>query len=189
VPAAAAILHEEIQALTSGGAGGLSAALGSQFPRDHAPVKEPRGDARSIVETFMRVLEEQPDQIARIVRQTLSDPPPADGGGRETVLVVGAAGPVTAGEMARASLRLSNDDTETDDCALYVTDLIGPSGHRIPACHVRVSPCPAHIPGGGSADIQVEIRVPSGVGTGCYTGLLQSDDGEALRALVKVTVA
>ena len=94
----------------------------------------------------------------------------------------------TAGEVAHVSLSLRNDNAETIHCALCATDLIGVSGHRIPASHLRVSPNPAGIPAAGSTDVQIEIRVPSGTPAGRFTGLLQSDDGESVRALVQLIV-
>ena len=93
-----------------------------------------------------------------------------------------------AGEVAHVSLSLKNDNAEAIHCALCATDLIGVSGHRIPASHLRVSPNPAGIPAAGSTDVQIEIRVPSGTPAGRFTGLLQSDDGESVRALVQLTV-
>ena len=103
-------------------------------------------------------------------------------------IVPDAPRPATAGEVAHVSLSLKNDNAETIHCALCATDLIGVSGHRIPASHLRVSPNPASIPVGGSTDVQIEIRVPSGTPAGRFTGLLQSDDGESVRALVQLTV-
>ena len=103
-------------------------------------------------------------------------------------IVPAAPRPATAGEVAHVSLSLKNDNAEAIHCALCATDLIGVSGHRIPASHLRVSPNPAGIPAAGSTDVQIEIRVPSGTPAGRFTGLLQSDDGESVRALVQLTV-
>ena len=103
-------------------------------------------------------------------------------------IVPAAPRPARAGEVAHVSLSLKNDNAETIHCALCATDLIGVSGHRIPASHLRVSPNPAGIPAAGSTDVQIEIRVPSGTPAGRFTGLLQSDDGESVRALVQLTV-
>jgi hypothetical protein len=103
-------------------------------------------------------------------------------------IVLDAPRLATAGEVGHVSLSLRNVNAETNQCALYATDLIGVSGHRIPASHLRVSPNPASIPPAGSTDVQIEIRVPSGTPAGRYTGLLQSDDGESVRALVQLTV-
>lgn len=112
----------------------------------------------------------------------------AGGGNTATVLLLYAPRPAMAGEVAHVLLSLKNNDTKTDECALSASDLIGVSGHRIPVSHVRVSPNPASIPAAGSTDVQIEIRIPSAISAGRYTGLLQVDGGESLRALVQLTV-
>ena len=188
VPEAAAILREEMESFTEG-ASRLSSALGSEIPLMQAPPGELREQARSLIDTVLGLLGQRPDVLAQLLKQVSVGARAEDGGGsREGVPLLRAARPVTAGDVAHLSLRLRNDDTEHDECTLCVTDLIGASGNRIPASHVRVSPQPARIPGGGSADVQIEIRVPSRTPAGCYTGLVQTDDGEALRALVQLTV-
>jgi hypothetical protein len=103
-------------------------------------------------------------------------------------LLMHAPRPATAGEVAHVSLSLKNDTNETGEYPLWATDLVGLSGHRIPASHLRVSPNPASVPPAGSTDVQIEIRVPSATPPGRYTGLLQAGDGESLRALVQLTV-
>jgi hypothetical protein len=187
VTEAAAILAEEVQSLTTGSVGKLSTLLGGALT-GQAPAEELRGQARALVDTFVRVLGQRPDGFAHLLTENAADARTRDGGNTETVLSLQASRSVPAGDVAYLSLRLVNDDAEKDECALVATDLIGVSGHRIPASHVRVSPNPASIPAEGSTDIQIEVRVPSGTPAGCYTGLLQADDGESVRALVHVTV-
>jgi hypothetical protein len=94
---------------------------------------------------------------------------------------------VTPGDVARIPLSLTNVNSQTYDCALCVTDLIGVARQRIPASHVRIWPNPVRIAAAGSTEVQIEIRVPSDTPTGRYTGLLQ-DDRESLRTLVQLTV-
>ena len=127
--------------------------------------------------------------VARRDASSLSEgSTPAGGGNTATVLLLQAPRPATAGEVAHVSLSLKNNDTKTDACALCATDLIGVSGHRIPASHVRVLPNPVSIPAAGSTEVQIEIRIPSAIPAGRYTGLLQAGGGESLRALVQLTV-
>jgi hypothetical protein len=188
VSQAAAVLAEEVQSLAAGSLSRLSTLVRAGTPSSQAPVEELRGQARALVDTFVRVLGQGPDGFAHLLRENAATARTRDGGNTETVLSVQAPRSVPAGDVAYVSLRLMNDDAEKDECALVATDLIGVSGHRIPASHVRVSPNPASIPAEGSTDVQVEVRVPSGTQAGCYSGLLQADDGESVRALVHVTV-
>ncbi len=192
VSEAAAILREEAQSLAAGGAGTLSQVLGGDWRVDQPPVEQLRDQARSLVDTFVRVLGQRPGGLADLLPQTAGNTGNIggrDGKNTKSVLVLQGAGPVRPGDLAHVSLRLMNDDSEAGECALFVTDLIGPSGQRIPATHVRVSPSRASVPPAGSVEVDIEVRVPSGVLDGCYSGLLQTDDGESLRALLHVTVS
>jgi hypothetical protein len=189
VPEAIAILREEAQSLATGGASSLATAMGAGALTGGAPVGELQQKGRALVDTFVRLLERQPGQLPDLLRQTsAADGGRGDSGNNESVLLLRSAQPVTAGEVAHVSLTLKNDAPETDQCTLCATDLIGAGGRRIPGSHVRLLPSPISIPAEGSTDVQIEIRVPSGTPAGCYTGLLQTDDGESLRALVHVTV-
>jgi hypothetical protein len=161
VSTAAAILREELQSLTAN-QDGLLPRLGTSALSSYAA------------------------NVAQLINKTPGAIQANDSGTGESLRVLETPRPVAAGDVSRLSLHLENDDAEPDDCVLCVTDLIGPSGHRIPASHVRVSPQPATIPGRGSVEIQIEVRIPSTASTGVYTGLLQTDDGESLRALIRV---
>lgn len=114
----------------------------------------------------------------------------AAGGAARTapVLMAHAPRPATAGDVAHVPLILENGGSQTRECALCVTDLIGVSGHRIPAAHARVSPSPARIPAAGAAEVRVEIRVPSATPAGSYTGLVQAEDGESFLAVIRLVV-
>jgi len=189
VTEAAAILAEEVQSFTAGGVSKLSTLLvGAGAPSRQAPAEELREQTRSLIDTLVQVLGQRSDRLAQLVAQTAAASGTPNDGNTETVLLLRARQPVQAGDVAQMSLRLMNDDSAKDECALFATDLIGFSGRRIPASHVRVSPNPTSIPAEGSTDVQVEVRVPSGTPAGCYTGLLQTEDGDSLRALVQVRV-
>jgi hypothetical protein len=164
VSAATDILREELQSLAANPGSGLLQGLGTG------------------------VLPAQAAKIAQLLNAIPLPIQPNTTEAGESLRVLEALRPVPAGDVARLSLHLENDDAEPDACVLCVTDLIGPSGHRIPASHVRVLPQPATIPGHGSVETQIEVRIPSAASSGLYTGLLQTDDGESLRALIRVRV-
>jgi hypothetical protein len=184
VPTAAAILREEMQSL-AGGASAPADVRGAGRVPNEIPAQALRDQARVLADAFLRLLEQRPGQFEKLFAQA---PPGMESGTRDTVLVLRAARPVSAGGVANVSLRLANDAADPDDCTLHVTDLIGPSGHRIPAAHVRISPRTLRIQEGSSVDVLIEIRVPSSATSGGYTGLLQADDGEGLRALIQLAV-
>jgi hypothetical protein len=181
VAQAAAILAEEVQSFTKSGVSRLATGSGPG-----AVGSLPLEQVRDVIDAILRALGQPPEQVARIIEQ--AGIRPTSGTQTQSVRLLQAGRPVPPGDVAQVSLRLMNDDTEADECVLVATDLIGISGYRIPASHVRISPHPARIQGGGAADVQIQIRVPSGAPSGCYTGLLQTDDGESLQALIQVTV-
>ena len=184
VSTAAAVLREELQSLATSTASRLSPSLGAGALQG-LPADQLRGQVQSLVDGLSRLVNLPPGQLTQLINQAVRA---EDNGTCESVRVLQSSRAAAAGDVSRLSLHLENDDAEPDECILCVTDLIGPSGHRIPSSHVRVSPQPAHIPGSASAEIQIEVRIPSGTPAGWYTGLLQTDDGEALRALVQVRV-
>jgi hypothetical protein len=147
---------------------------------------------QSLVDALSSLVGVPSDRLSELISQLPAGIPSEDLGASKSVgVLVGvlkALQPVTPGQVSRIPLHLANDNAEADECSLWSTDLIGPSGRRIPAAHVRVIPQPIRVPGGGSTDIQIEVRVPSETAAGDYTGLLQSDDGNAVRALVHISV-
>ena len=114
----------------------------------------------------------------------------ADGdGSSQSVRVLRTSRPVAAGDVTRLSLHLENDDDQPDECTLYVTDLDWPfrgSGSRRRTCVCHRTP-PA-FPAAGRPTSRLRCEFRATLPTGWYTGLLQTDDGEALRALVQVRV-
>jgi len=189
VSQAAAVLAEEVQSLAAGSVSKVSSLLGAGGPTNQAPVDQFRDQARSLVDTLARTLGVPSDRLPQLVTQMIAGSKPRGNGIAENVLLLRSSQPVEAGGVARLPLRLVNDDTAEDECGLVFTDLIGINGNRIPASHVRVSPGRTKVPSHGSADVTIEVRVPSGTPAGNYTGFVQADDGEALRALVTVSVA
>ncbi len=185
VSTATDVLRGELQSLAASGIGQIPAAL---LPNALPGVAQLDGRVQPLVDALSQLLRVPAGQLTQLIFQTPSSMPADGNGSSESVRVLRTSQPVPAGEVTRLSLHIDNDDDQPDECGLYVTDLIGPSGSRLPASHVRVSPNPTRIAGHGSADVQIEVRIPSGTAAGWYTGLLQTDDGEDLRALVQVRV-
>lgn len=146
-----------------------------------------RRQAGDLVSTMVEVLgrsggpRPEAGGIADGERLLRGDPPGA------LLLSPAVVGPGQAGEIV---LTLENEDTsEPAMCAFFASDLVANSGSRIPAPQIRASPSPARIPPGGSIDVRVEIRVPSGTPAGNYAGLLQTDDAAQPPVVLQVRVA
>ena len=183
VATATDILREELQSLAASGIGQIPAGV---LPTELS-IPDQAGGVQPLVDALARLLKIPPGQLMQLITQ-IPAAPGGDGGSSQSIRVLGSPQPVAAGDVTRLLLNLENDDDQPDECGFSVTDLVGPSGNRLPASHVRVSPNPVRIPARGSADVRIEVRVPSGTAAGAYTGLLQSDDGEALRALVQIRI-
>lgn len=185
VSIATGILREELPTLAANGIGRIPATL---WQDAFARPERLDGSVQPLVDALLGFLKVPPDQLVQLIGQIPGVTRPGGERNGQSMRVLRTPHSATAGDLTRLSLHLENDDDQPDECGFYVTDLIGPSGSRLPASHVRVSPNPVRIAGRGSADVQIEVRIPSGTTAGWYTGLLQTDDGEDLRALVQVLV-
>ena len=150
----------------------------------------------SIVPTAAAVLRQElqalPPPVGRATPRPASGALPpsgpaagSNGATPEALMVLAPPHPVEAGDAVYSSHALRSGTRP--GCVVHATDLIGPSGHRIPAAHVRVSVRLASTTASAPGHLHIEVRVPSGSVHGCYTGYLQADD-LALQALLKVTV-
>jgi hypothetical protein len=184
VSTATDILRQELQSLVASGIGQIPATL---LPSAVPVPDQLGGGVQPLVDALARLLKIAPAQLLQLITQAPAIQSGQDGNA-QSIRILGTSHPVAAGDVTRLLLNLENDDEQADECGIHVTDLIGPSGDRLPASHLRVSPNPARIPAHGAADIRIEVRIPSGTAAGWYTGLLQTDDGESLRALVQVQV-
>ena len=189
VQKAAAVLSDELKGRASRGAEGLGEASLSG-PLDLEPTAERfRQQARKLVDIFIEVLQNRPEHLAQIASQIATVGGPYNGDDSQSVPRLKPPPPVTSGQAGHLSLDLKNDDpSETFEGALYTTDLVGSSGHRIPATQVHLSPSLVSIPPGGSANVRIEVRVPSGTPPGSYAGLLQTDDFGLLQAVLQLSV-
>jgi hypothetical protein len=96
--------------------------------------------------------------------------------------------PVTAGQQARATLTVDNEETTPSEVSLYCTAFIADSGHEIPALRVTASPRCASIPGHGKQVFQIRIAVPQQTPPGIYSGLVQAMGNKYLKAVLSLEV-
>ena len=138
---------------------------------------------QSIVPIAMAVLREE------LERAPAPAPAPAAGSTRATpsapasAELLQAADPVEPGDVVYLSHAIQRGRL-AGGSQVHATDLLGPSGHRIPATHVRAT---VHSSSALPSDhLHVEVRVPTGA-RGCYAGYLQADD-LSLRVLLRIIV-
>jgi len=186
---ATVVLNDELKSIASLGTEVLGEASLSG-PLGIEPATERfREQARKLVDTFVEMLEHRPEHLTQFAFQGAGVGGPHSGDDRQSVPLLKPPPPVSSGQAGCIVLSLENDDPdETVECALYTTDLVGSSGHRIPAAHVNMSPIPVRIPPGGSTEVRIEIRVPRGTPPGSYAGLLQVNDGSLEQAVLQLSV-
>ena len=142
-----------------------------------------------LVDAFMEVPKHRPVQSAQIASQAARVEGLYNGADFQPLSFLKVPSPVSSGQTGHIDFTLINDDPkETAEHTLYTTDLVGISGHRIPAAQITVSPNPVRIPPGESVDGRIEIRVPSGTPQGSYGGFLQTEDISRLQAIVQLSV-
>jgi hypothetical protein len=111
----------------------------------------------------------------------------ANGSAPGEVDLVVAHHPAEPGDVAYLSHVIQPGTALAAGSVVHATDLIGPSGQRIPASHTRVTVLAGSAAAASPGHLHIEVRVPSGSAHGWYTGYLQADD-LALQALLKIAV-
>ncbi len=95
---------------------------------------------------------------------------------------------VRPGAVANLPMRLANDDAIAALLSFAATELIGESGHRIPASSVSFSPPGPLIPPGENTSVAIEIAVPPGTPPGQYAGVIQIIGQAGARKLISIEV-
>jgi hypothetical protein len=148
-----------------------------------------RQQAYTLVDTFMKVLKERPEQLAQIASQFASSNQVFNGNDFLPFPLLKVPSPVNPGQAGHIDITIINDDPQRiAEYALHTTDLVAESGHKISATQIDVSPNPSRVLPGESIDGQIEIRVPPGAPPGTYSGLLQTDDTSQGQTVIQVTV-
>jgi uncharacterized membrane protein len=83
----------------------------------------------------------------------------------------------------------NSGDAPTEPLRFLSTDLLSPAGGRIPAKQIEFKPAALTIKPGGRETVVVQLKIPSGVKPGLYSGLIQSSKMDQLRAVLAVEVA
>lgn len=97
--------------------------------------------------------------------------------------------PVRTGEIATTALVVENNrSTPTDPLAFACSDLVTARGTRIPASAVSFAPSLVVVEPESSLRVTVTVTVPSDADVGLYSGLLQADGLEHIRAVLSLDV-
>jgi hypothetical protein len=174
------------------------ASRGTEVPPEHGlpgsqdletTVEALRQQPGKLVDTYIEVLKQPPEQLTQMAYPFAKVEELYNGDNFPPISLLKVLSPVGSGQIGHIDFTLINDDPkETAEYTLYTTDLVGTSGHRIPAAQITVSPNPGEIPPGKSVDGHIEIRVPTGTPQGSYGGFLQTEDISRLQAVVKLFV-
>jgi len=106
-------------------------------------------------------------------------------GGRVTVLQM--PGPLMPGQTGERILLLANDDdAPTGELSFASSDLVAPSGARIPASQVYFDPPALAVGPRRSGKVVVGVTVPDGLPSGSYEGLLLGAPVEGHRTVLRV---
>ncbi len=98
--------------------------------------------------------------------------------------------PIKSGEAVDIPMTLENDSEDTTETFHFmVSELISSSGDRIEGQQVSFSPSTLVIGPRQSATVTVTVSVPEGTEAGVYSGLLQAQRLEKLRAVIAVQIA
>jgi hypothetical protein len=96
---------------------------------------------------------------------------------------------IAAGKSAKIFMSLENSGTsKTEEFRLYCTDLVNAAGKRIAYRAINFSPSVVTIAPLESSKVEIEIKVPKSAPPGKYSGLIQAQNMDALRAILLVNV-
>lgn len=96
--------------------------------------------------------------------------------------------PTQAGNTARATLMVANEESTPSEVTLYCTNFVADSGYEIAALRVAISPRVATIPANGQVSFEIKISVPEQAPAGLYSGLLQAMGSKYVKAVLSIQV-
>jgi hypothetical protein len=106
----------------------------------------------------------------------------------ERVPLLRAAAPVHAGEHAKATIRIVNEESTPSRVMLYATNFVADSGYELPSLAFSATPRVATIAPGGAAAFEVTLKVPQQAPPGVYSGLIQAAGSRYVKAVLMLDV-
>jgi hypothetical protein len=167
------------------------AARGAPAPA-LASAPDPISVASSITDRALEDLRRQAlDLVDRILALVAERQAPVSGGPGAlpgALPILAPAGGARPGDVIRLPLRLANDAPAEAPLSFMATDLLGESGHRIPASSVSFWPENPVLRPSGQAAVEVKIALPVQTPAGRYGGLVQVVGQPDARTLVSIKV-
>ncbi|HSB78415.1 MAG TPA: hypothetical protein VLM91_06490 [Candidatus Methylomirabilis sp.] len=153
-----------------------------------------RADAHEFLDMFVDVmtmatnsLGSQALGIIDITSRAQAPPAPA---ASDHLVVVQMPGPPAPGQATERAIVMTNaTDTPTAEMSFSSSDLLGPSGARIPSGAVSFNPPALLVAPRSSGRVVVRVTIPQDLPSGSYEGLLQGMRVEGQKTLLRVEVA
>ncbi len=164
-----------------------SAAPGALLPRA-------RADAHELLDMLVDAVTMASHSLGRdglgIVGITARAATPPEWAALAPRAVVQMPGPPAPGQATERSVVLTNEtDTPTAAMSFSSTDLLGPSGARIPRGCVAFSPPVLAVPPQSSGRVVVRVTIPEGLPGGGYEGQIHGMRVDGRETLLRVEVA
>jgi hypothetical protein len=106
----------------------------------------------------------------------------------DRAVVVRGSAPVQAGEEARVTLRVANEDPADTKVNLYSSNFVADNGGELSSSYVVFTPRTATIAAKSEAMFELRVRVPRQALPGVYSGLIQASGSKYLKAIVSIEV-
>jgi hypothetical protein len=97
---------------------------------------------------------------------------------------------IPPGHAATVSMYLDNKSSSTTEkFRLYCTDLVNAAGNRVAHGCVTFDPESVVIKPKDNSKVDITVSVPADCASGCYSGLIQAQNLESLRAILVINVS
>jgi hypothetical protein len=153
-----------------------------------------RADAHEFLDMFVDVVSMATKsfggQALGFIDITSRTQAPRDQAAPDHLVVVQMPGQPAPGQAAEREIVMTNEtDTPTAEMVFSSSDLLGPSGTRIPSGLVSFTPPALSVAPGGKGRVVVRVTIPEGLPSGGYEGLLRGIRVEGQKTLLRVEVA
>ena len=151
-----------------------------------------RSDAHEVIDMLMDVVSVAATQLETVSNKVVNIiPTPSKPSTQSTqVPIVQSDTVVAPGGTQEIKMQLQNDSKKNPmKIALADADLFAPSGERILARNVSVTPKVLTLQPGEKQHVTIQVKVPKNTKAGKYSGLLQDKNIENLQAMLAVEVS
>lgn len=178
--AAGAPWERALPGVPSPGAGYADQA-GQACPVTHASLPQPSFDkdalrrrAHEFIDSLLVTFRDETDEDGMVAENK--------------VPLIECVAPTAPGEVARASLDVTNEESSASDVTLHSSGFIGDSGYEIPALRASFSPRAVSVAPGARARFEIKIAVPAQTPAGNYSGLIQALGTKYVKAVLSIKV-